>query len=157
MKLGAFLILNAMLICVPAWSQTQSVGPKDTFAASRLSAKEIHEIVGELEQSAYDTPDSWQKELRVKRVDLGTSPGLIVRGSHLLCGGTGNCQTWIFRKAGDKLVSLFPRDHVAIAEGFRLGPHLTGGIRDFTVFANSGAESGQTVTYKFDGKFYRAK
>ncbi len=76
MKLGALLILNTVLVCAsPAMSQMQSLGPKDTFAASRLSAREIHEIVEEVEQSAYDTPDSWEKELRVKRVNLGASPG----------------------------------------------------------------------------------
>jgi hypothetical protein len=158
MKRGALLILNTVLVWAsPAVSQMQSLGPKDTFAASRLSAREIHEIGEEVEQSAYDTPDSWKKELRVKRVDLGASPGLIIRGSELLCGGTGNCQTWVFRKAGGKLVSLFPKDQVPIAERFRVGPHVTAGIKDFTVFANSSAEAGRTVTYKFDGKFYRAK
>ena len=31
------------------------------------------------------------------------------------------------------------------------------GIKDFTIVPNSSAEAGQRVTYKFDGKFYRAK
>jgi hypothetical protein len=131
MKIRAFVILNAILISAsPARTQMQSLGTKDTFVASRLSAKEIHEIVEEVEQSAYDTPDSWQNELRVKRVDLGASQGVVIRGSTLLCGSTGNCQTWVFRKADNKWVSLFPKDHVPIAESFRLGPHVTAGIKD---------------------------
>jgi hypothetical protein len=138
-------------------SQMQNLGSKDTFAAARLSAKEIQEIVAEVEQSAYDTPDSWQSELRVQRVDLGASPGIIVQGSKLLCGGTGNCQTWVFRKAGGKLISLMPKDQVPIAEGFSLGPNVTAGIKDFSISANTSAESGKNITYKFDGKFYRAK
>lgn len=158
MKHGALVVLNAVLVCAtPAMSQMQSLGPKDTFAASRLSATEIHEIVEQVEQSSYDTPDSWERELRVKRVDLGANPGIIVRGSELLCGGTGNCQTWVFRKAEGKLVSLFPSDQVPLAESFSLGPLRTAGIKDFTVFTNSSAASGRTVAYKFDGKFYRAK
>jgi hypothetical protein len=158
MKFGAFLVLNAVLICpTPAWSQMQSVGPKDTFAASRLSAKEIHEIVEAVAQSAYDTADSWQKELRARRVDLGATQGLVVRGTNLLCGGTGNCQTWIFRKVNDKWVPLFKGDEAPIVESFRLGPHVTAGIKDFAAFANFSAGAGQKVTYKFDGKFYRAK
>jgi hypothetical protein len=158
MKHGALLMLNAVLVCAsPAMGQMQSLGPKDTFAASRLSSREIHEIVQEVEQSSYDTPDSWERELRVKRVDLGANLGIIVQGSELLCGGTGNCQTWVFRKAEGKLVSLLPRNQVPIAESFSLGPLTTAGIKDFTVFANSSAASGQTVAYKFDGKFYRAK
>jgi hypothetical protein len=158
MKLGALLILNTVLLCAsPAMSQMQNLGSKDTFAAARLSAKEIQEIVAEVEQSAYDTPDSWQSELRVQRVDLGASPGIIVQGSKLLCGGTGNCQTWAFRKAGGKLISLMPKDQVPIAEGFSLGPNVTAGIKDFSISANTSAESGKNITYKFDGKFYRAK
>jgi len=158
MKLGALLILNAVLVCAsPATSQMHNLGSKDTFAAARLSAKEIQEIVAEVEQSAYDTPDSWERELRVRRVDLGTSPGIIVQGSKLLCGGTGNCQTWVFRKAGGKLISLMAKDQVPIAEGFSLGPNLTRGIKDFSISANTSADSGKNVTYKFDGNFYRTK
>ena len=42
MKLGALLILNAVLVCAsPATSQMHNLGAKDTFAAARLSAKEI--------------------------------------------------------------------------------------------------------------------
>jgi hypothetical protein len=100
MKLSALLLLNAVLVCAsPTMGQMRNLGAKDTFAAARLSAKEIREIVAEVEQSAYDTPDSWESELRVQRVDLGACPGIIVQGSKLLCGGTGNCQTWVFRKA----------------------------------------------------------
>ena len=158
MKVRTFVVLNAILISAsPAWPQMQGLGAKDTFVASRLSAREIHEIVEEVAQSAYDAPDSWQNELRVRRVDLGASPGMIVRGSNLLCGGTGNCQTWVFREAENKWVSLFTSGQVPIAESVRFGPHLTLGIKDLTIFANSSAETGQSVTYKFDGKFYRAK
>jgi hypothetical protein len=132
-------------------------GREDTFNSVGLSAKEAQEIVEEVERSAYDTPDDWKKELRVRRVDLGNSPGLVVQGSELLCGGTGNCQTWVFRKRDNKWMSLFPNDRVPIAEGFRLGPGITGGIKDFTIMANSSSDTGQRVTYKFDGKFYRAK
>ena len=92
MNIFALLAFNTILFFAsPALPQAQGLGPKDTFAAARLSAKEIHEIVEGVEPSAYDTPDSWNKELRVRRVDLGGSPGIVVQGSKLLCGGTGNC------------------------------------------------------------------
>jgi hypothetical protein len=158
MNISAVVLLSAVFfLAKPAVTEMQSLGAKDTFNAIGLSAKEVQEIVEEVEHSAYDTPDDWKKELRVRRVDLGNSPGMMVQGSKLLCGGTGNCQTWVFRKADNKWMSLFPNDLVPIAESFRLGPGVTGGIKDFTIVANSSAEAGQTVTYKFDGKFYRAK
>src|SRR6476469_2296942 len=153
-----FLMFSAILVCATlAIGQMQNLGSKDTVAAARLSAKEIQEIVAEVEQSAYDTPDSWESELRVQRVDLGTSPGIIVQGSKLLCGGTGNCQTWVFRKAGGELISLMAKDQVPIAEAFSLGPKMTRGIKDFSISANTSADSGKNITYKFDGKLYRAK
>jgi hypothetical protein len=158
MKLSALLILNAVLVSAsPAPTQMHNLGSKDTFAAARLSAKEIQEIVAEVEQSAYDTPDSWEGELRVQRIDLGATPGIIVQGSKLLCGGTGNCQTWIFRKVGGKLISSMPKDQVPIAEGFSLGPNVTRGIKDFSISANTSADAGKNVTYKFDGNVYRPK
>ena len=137
--------------------QDQSTGPKDTFAASKLSAAEIHDIVAETEKSAYDFPDSWVAELRVKRVDLGATTGIVVRGSNLLCGATANCQTWVFRKVGNHLVSLFEGEQAPIAESFRFEAHTTAGIKDLTIRANSSAEAVTSVTYAFDGHFYRPK
>jgi hypothetical protein len=158
MKIPALVAFNAILFFAsPALPQLKSLGPKDTFATTRLSAKEVHEIVEAVEQSAYDTADSWNKELRVRRVDLGGSPGIVVQGSKLLCGGTGNCQTWVFRKANNKWVSLFGNDQVPFAESFQFGPAVTHGIKTFEIVVNSSAEAGERITYTFDGKFYRAK
>lgn len=135
----------------------QSLGPKDRLESAKLSKEEIQEITGEVEKSAYDTPDSWLQELLVRRVDLGASPGMIVRGSSLLCGGTGNCQIWVFRKVGNKWRSMFADEQAPVAEGFRLGPALANGIKDFTIVTNSSAEAGERITYRFDGKFYRSR
>jgi hypothetical protein len=151
------LFLSAFFVSIAAQGQVQSFGAHDTLAASHLSQKEIRQVIDEVEQSAFDTPDSWEKELLARRVDLGGRPGLAVRGSNLLCGGTGNCQTWIFQKVNDKWISLFPPDKVPVVESIRLGPHVTAGIKDLTVSTNSSAQDAQTVTYSFDGKFYRAK
>ena len=158
MRLSAFQLIAAILLCASsALSQAHSLRPKDTFAAARLSAKEVREITDGVEQSAFDTPDSWESELRVRRVDLGNGSGIVVQGTKLLCGGTGNCQTWVFRKADGKWVSMFGGDQAPIADSFQLGPTSTGGVKDFTITANSSAEASHRVTYKFDGKQYRAK
>ncbi|MCU1299207.1 MAG: hypothetical protein JWO91_3485 [Acidobacteriaceae bacterium] len=157
MNISAVLLIIVLFFTKLALPQMQSLGPKDVFNSVGLSAIEVREIVEQAEQSAYDTPDDWKKELRVRRANLGNSSGLVVQGSKLLCGGTGNCQTWVFHKVDNKWVSLFPNDRVPIAESFRLGPGVGDGIKDFTIVTNSGAEAAQTVTYRFDGKFYRAK
>ena len=87
MRVADLLGSSAMLLfaCL-AFSQTQSLGPKDTLAAAQLSPKETRQIISAVEQSAYDTPDSWSSELRAKRIDLGNSQGLVLQGSNLLCG-----------------------------------------------------------------------
>jgi hypothetical protein len=158
MTIAAVGIMSVMLfVSLTATGQTQSLGPKDTFRAAGLSPKEVQDITKEVEQSAYDSADDWTSELRVKRVDLGSSAGIIVQGTKLLCGGTGNCQTWVFRRLNDKSVSLFKQDGVPVAESFRLGPGSSHGIKDFMAVANSSAESTQTVQYKFDGNLYQTK
>jgi hypothetical protein len=157
MKVAASLACAAMLLlALPAASQPQSLGDKDTLAAAQLSAKELRRILEAIEQSAYDTPDSWTKELRARRVDLGASPGIVLQGTKLLCGGTGNCQLFIFRKVNDQWVSLFGRDEAPLAESFEFGPGVTHGIKDLTLATNSSAQSTQRIKYKFDGQIYRS-
>ncbi|HKF51402.1 MAG TPA: hypothetical protein VKB26_03755 [Candidatus Acidoferrales bacterium] len=138
----------------PTYAQMQSLTAKDTWSSAKLSTQEIHQITAAVEDSAFDTPDSWEGELRVRRVDLGGSPGIVAQGTKLLCGGTGNCQIFVLRKTNDKWLSLFKAD-APIGDGFQLGRSLTHGIKDLTVTMNSSAaKSGHTV-YKFDGQFYQ--
>jgi len=155
---GQIKILAALILftAIQSSAQMQSLGSKDAFRTANLSRRETAEILKQVEASAYDYPEDWTSELRVRRVDLGGSPGLVLQGSKLLCGVTGNCQTWVFRKANDKWLSLFSAD-APVAEGFRLGPGITGGIKDLTIVANSSAEAGRSVAFKFDGRFYRRK
>ncbi|HKW55223.1 MAG TPA: hypothetical protein VJO12_16140 [Stellaceae bacterium] len=40
---------------------------KDSIAAAKLSPTEIKEILDQVEQTSFDTPDSWQTELRDRR------------------------------------------------------------------------------------------
>jgi|SRR5947207_468503 len=158
MNISPVLLLNTILLFAgTALAQMQSLGPRDTFSSVKLSAREIQEVIAAVEASAYDTPESWTKELRVRRVDLGTNPGLVAQGTSLLCGGTGNCQVFVLRKLNGKWVSLFGLDQAPIAESFQFGPGVSNGIKDLTIAANSSAEARQHVRYRFDGKLYRAK
>src|SRR5215472_3484991 len=105
-----FMVSPSLVLAVtlPIAAQMQGLHPGDTFAAAHLSRPEVQQILKEVEQSAYDVPEDWKSELRIKRVDLGSSAGVILQGSKLLCGGTGNCQIWVFRKLGNKWLSLLP-------------------------------------------------
>lgn len=152
--LSVFLCFGFSLPLLAA-SQLDRLGPSDTFRAAQLTRKEVEDVVRQVQDSAFDIADDWQSELRVRRIDLGSNPGLIVQGTKLLCGATGNCQTWVFRKLDDKWISLFPEDKVPTIEGFHIGPAATNGIKDFKVVANVSAETEERITYHFDGKFYR--
>jgi hypothetical protein len=148
-------LLSFLVVSTTALGQTKGRGPNDSLSAASLSAKELREIIAGAKKSAYDMPESWTHELRLRRVDLGNGPGIVVQGTRLLCGATGNCQIWIFRKAHANWVSLFPSDQAILAEGFSFGPVVARHVRDLTIETNLSAEERKRVTYKFDGTRYR--
>lgn len=152
--IGLFWLL---VLSTTALAQMESLGRKDSLAAAKLSAKETREIIAEVKKSAYDTPKSWNTELRLRRIDLGNGPGIVVQGTGLLCGGTGNCQIWVFRKANNNWVPLFANDQATLAEGFDFGPVVTHHIKDLTIGVNSSANESKRIIYKFDGGQYRTR
>src|SRR5437868_516233 len=98
----------------------KEVGASETFLAAKLTLAERKQIIRQVEGTAFDAPDSWTAELRVRRLSLGQSAGLLIRGTRLLCGGTGNCQTWVFRRAHGTWLNVFEHD-APIGSGFGFG------------------------------------
>jgi len=150
-------VLACALLFVTSPARAQSLGPNETFAAAGLTAEDVRQIVDAIEQAAYDTPASWSAELRARRVDLGGGPAVVVQGTRLLCGGTGNCQLFVLHKVNGRWVSLFGNEHAPLAATFQFGPGSSHGIKDLTLVTNTSAETGDTVIYQFDGRVYRAK
>jgi hypothetical protein len=150
-------LFSLLIFSTTALAQMESLGTKDSLAAANLSTKETREIAAGVKESAYDTPKSWKKELRFRRFDLGNGPGIVVQGTSLLCGGTGNCQIWVFHKPNTNWVSLFAKDKAVLAEGFNFGPFVTHHIKDLTIETNSSVEESRRVTYKFDGRLYQTR
>ena len=95
----------------------QHLRDNETFQAAKIAPAEIKQIVAQVEATSFDSPDSWESELRARRVPLNGSDGLVVQGTKLLCGGTGNCQTWVFRRDGNGWANMF-HDQAPIASGF---------------------------------------
>ena len=89
------------------------------------------------------------------QVDLGDGPGIVLRGTKMLCGGTGNCQLFVVRKLNGAWVSLFEGAQAPLAESYELGPGVTDGIKDLTVTTNTGAQSSERIRYRFDRHVYR--
>jgi len=126
----------------------------ETFETAKLTRAEQEQIVDQVENTAFDAPDSFETELRVRRVSLGESDGLIVRGTRLLCGGTGNCQTWVFRRSSGKWLNMFERE-APVVSGFGFEREASQGIKDFLVSENSSAATESRTVFKFDGMVYR--
>jgi hypothetical protein len=152
--------MNSATVCLPVlvfalMSQAQGPPVPQRISGLGLSAEERRQIVAAVAQSAFDAPDSWDDELSAVRVDLGGSPGIVLRGTKLLCGGTGNCQLFVTRQTNGAWVSLFGHEQAPLAESFELGPGVTRGIKDLTVTTNTSAEARARVGYKFDGRIYR--
>jgi hypothetical protein len=79
--------------------------------------------------------------------------GLVVRGTKLLCGATGNCQTWIFRRENDEWNSMFDHDAPVIS-AFGFTDSTSHGIRNLVTLANDSADIDSYREFAFDGHFY---
>ena len=156
MRLSLRALIWLLVCSTAAQAQIKSM-EKGRVAAAELSAVEIDGMINEVKKSAYDVPKSWRAELQFREVDLGGGPGVIVQGTNLLCGGTGNCQIWVFRRAKGKWVSLFKNNQAVLADAFQFGPAQTHHIKDLTVTTNISAEETRRVTYKFDGGRYTSR
>src|SRR5882672_9709241 len=99
-RVGLLLLLavEALLSQNPRIPAMAHLRNSDTFEAEKLGASEKREIRRELEKGSFDAPDSWDREVRVRRISLGAVDGLVVQGVTLLCGATGNCETWVLRR-----------------------------------------------------------
>jgi hypothetical protein len=153
---GTVLVTSFVFVAALAFSQMQSLDTKETFAAAHLSSQEAADVIRAISDSAFDIPDSWETELRARRVDLGAEPGLVLQGTDLLCGGTGNCQIFVLRKVNQRWTSLFGTEQAPIGEGYLFGPKTTNGIKDLTIVANDSSDHSSRVKYRFDGVVYAA-
>lgn len=132
----------------------KDLSASDTFLAAKLTPVEEKQIIDQVESTSFDAPDSWDKELRVGRVSLGDSDGLLVRGTQLLCGGTGNCETWVFRRSQGKWLNMFDQESPIVSK-FAFEGNSGQGVKDFLVSANGSAAKESRTLFKFDGKVYR--
>lgn len=155
-----FALVADLLVTGPSLAQSiriptmRSLADGDTFQAAKLSSTEMDGVFKQVERTSFDYPDSWQSELRVRKVSLGDTDGLVVRGTRLLCGATGNCQTWVFRRSNGRWVSMF-QYQAPIISAFGFADKTSHGIRDLATLAQASAESSAYSVFAFDGDFYR--
>jgi hypothetical protein len=114
---------------------------KDDIAAARLSAAEAKQILDQVEQTSFDTPDSWQAELWLRRLPIA--------------GGTGNCETWLFRRSNGAWAKMFDGEAPVIS-GLGFGRHVSHEMPDLIATASLSSSTSSYVVYVFDGTVYRA-
>jgi hypothetical protein len=145
---AATFALPADVVWIPPLRQDE------TLAAARLTAAEQRSIVEQLEATSFDVPDEWSREVRVRHIELGTVQGLLIRGTDRLCGGTGNCQTWIFTHAGSSRWLNGFESEAPIAASVGLDS-AAAPIKDLVLTTNRSADAKTWIRYRFDGHHYR--
>jgi len=132
----------------------QHLKDAETIRAAHLSVAETKEILEQVESTSFDVAESWESELRVRRQQIGGAEGLIIEGTKDLCGATGNCQTWAFRRSAGKWRAMFEKQ-APIVSGYAFGNERNHGIETFIGLGNISAEVSSYVVFTFDGDFYR--
>ncbi|HKW01574.1 MAG TPA: hypothetical protein VJN96_17235 [Vicinamibacterales bacterium] len=140
----------------PAPTTMDHLRPAETVAAARLTPAEKREIFSQLDNTSFDTPDSWDKEALIRRLRLGDSDGLVVQGSKLLCGGTGNCATWVFRRTKDGWRNLVSGD-APLASAFGFSDAMTNGVPNLVLETHLSADVTRRTVFTFNGGVYQRR
>jgi hypothetical protein len=153
--------LIAALVLAPVFSVAQAQLPEArfirvefTFSRAGIPPAEVRQVVKQIGSTSFDMPNSWDDELRVRRMALGEADVLVVRGTTLLCGGTGNCQTWVFLRAKAQWRSLIAGD-APLASGLGFEDVDKGALKNLVLVANAGGQKDRYTRYRYDGRNYR--
>ena len=155
------VLLSAILSVIgfagfnPVSAQTgKQAAVKEKAALTQLVLldKEVQEaMTGDGSTSVGDMTEG----VTVKKIDLnkdGQSEYLATL-SPFLCGVTGNCLTWVYRKTGDEYRLLLRTS----GRDLLLEKTSTGGFRDLRMEAGHSADKQDFSIYKFDGNKYLAR
>jgi len=122
----------------------------DTFRDAGIPPAQIRQITALVEKTSFDAPDSWEQELRIRRVALGQADVLVVRGTDLLCGATGNCQAWVLLRSRQQwrnlIVGVGP-----LASGLGFEGQVSNGFKNLVLVTNAGGQKHRYTRYRFDG------
>lgn len=67
---SGFAIMLCLLAVQAAQGQTRHAIPGDTLSKVKLPKEAVQQIIREIEASAYDAPNSWERELRIEKLRL---------------------------------------------------------------------------------------
>jgi hypothetical protein len=127
----------------------------DTFVESGLRISARKEIIENVAVTAYDTPEAWEAELRVQHQKVGPWHVAVVRGTSMLCGATGNCQTWLFRLDGKHWVNVIAAGQAPIVDGLSLTRAGRNRPWRLVTRARISAQESRFAEYRFDGRLFQ--
>lgn len=101
--------------------------------------------------------DNLQKGFTIKRVDLNGDrvQEYVIWATHPtgMCGASGNCAVWVYRKKSSGFEQMLEADTTAMLNPAKT---KTNGYSDLLLGSVSGAHITYFNTYKFDGREYRS-
>jgi hypothetical protein len=105
------------------------------------------------DESGGPTREWFEVEFLARRLDMGEGPdnGLLLQGTQTLCGVTGNCQMWLFRKVNGKWTIVLDD---ALSAAFKFAPPKHNGLFELMVMGHGSAASTPLSVLWFDGTKY---
>ena len=132
-----------------------SEGDLDNETVAELIAMTVGKRDADKEMLGDKDPE---EELIAIHLDLGEGiqNGLVVQGSENLCGATGNCAMWFFRKIGGKWKPLHFEDEGGgtVASMFEAVPPKHSGLYELILGSHMNAFEIPYAQYWYDGKTY---
>jgi hypothetical protein len=119
---------------------------------STLISTGKHGAVGDLR-----SPAALKEQLLARHVDMGegSDKGLDVHGRGQLCGASGNCATWFFRRSDSKWLLVLGGPWPG---AFAFIPPKHNGLFDLVLLNHLSADEAPTDVWQFNGtKFQRFK
>jgi hypothetical protein len=147
--------LSAFACFNPVSAQTgkqTTVKEKAALTQLVLQDKEVKEgMTGDDSPSVGDITEG----ITLKKIDLNKDgqPEYLTTLGPFLCGVTGNCLTWVYRKTGDEYQLLLRTS----GRQLLLEKTSTGGFRDLRMEAGNSADKQDFSIYRFDGNKYLAR
>jgi hypothetical protein len=79
-------------------------------------------------------------------VALGQADVLVVRGTSLLCGATGNCQSWVFLRSQQQWRNLI-QGAAPLASGLGFEERVSAGLKNLVLVTNAGGQKDRYTRY----------
>jgi hypothetical protein len=169
----ALAVVSAVLLTAQAAQQPQRFQlPKDMYGTHEgrpvadigLDQNEISTLLSMalaagLGKDDMRSPAALRKELLARRVDMGEGAdhGLVLQGNDRLCGGTGNCATWFFRKEGTDWKLLEPKNYAPQVSEFGFLSLKHNDLNDLVVAYQDSSGTETIELLEFNGSVYESK